>query len=126
MTIEQTPLDYIAEVEAWRVDMDRQMRAPAPWGWLAIVGMYPLDVGINTIGSAPDCAVLLPEGAAPEHLGYLDFDGQHGTLHVTADEVVTVDGIETRSAALRNHYEPGGMSVVRVREISFGVMQWAS
>jgi uncharacterized protein (DUF1684 family) len=127
MTTEQTAsIDYSAEVEAWRADMDRQMRAPDPWGWLAIVGMVPLDQGINTIGSAPDCAVLLPEGAAPEHLGYLDFDGQHGTLHVTTDEIVTVDGVETRSAALRNHYEPGGMSVVRVREISFGVMQWAS
>jgi uncharacterized protein (DUF1684 family) len=117
---------YTAEVEAWREDMDRQMRAPGPGGWLAIVGMYPLKQGINTIGSAPDSDVLLPVGAAPEQLGTVDFRGEHGTLHVTSDERVTVDEVETRDAALRNHYEPGGMSVVRVRDVRFGIMQWAS
>jgi uncharacterized protein (DUF1684 family) len=117
---------YIQQIEAWRTSMEAQMRAPGPWGWIAIVGMYPLRVGTNTIGSAADCDVLLPAGAAPEHLGTLEFDGQHGVLHITTDEVVTVDGAAARQAALRNHYEPGGMSVVRVREISFGVMQWAS
>ncbi|MBZ0285972.1 MAG: DUF1684 domain-containing protein, partial [Anaerolineae bacterium] len=117
---------YKVEIEIWRQNMDAQMRAPGPWGWLAIVGMYPLNPGENTVGSAPDSDVLLPPGAAPERLGVVDFDGAHGMLHVTTDELVFVDGVETRQAALRNHYEPGGMSVVRVREVSFGVMQWAS
>lgn len=118
--------DYIAQVEAWRQKMDAQMRAPGPGGWLAIVGMYPLNQGVNTIGSHPASDVLLPENAAPLHLGTLDFQDTHGTLHVTTDEEVTVDGLPVRTALLRNHYEPGGMSVVRVREVSFGVMQWAS
>jgi uncharacterized protein (DUF1684 family) len=117
---------YAAEVEARRQEMDRQMRAPGPWGWLAIVGMYPLKQGPNTVGSAPESDILLPAGAAPEQLGILDFQGETGTLHVTTDEVVTVDGVETRDVALRNHYAPGGMSVVAVREVSFGMMQWAS
>jgi uncharacterized protein (DUF1684 family) len=119
------PTAYQAEVEAWREDMDRQMRAPGPGGWLAIVGMYPLRQGSNTVGSAPDSDVLLPSGA-PERLGTVDFHDTRGTLHVTADEQVTVDDVPTRSAALRNHYEPGGMSVVRVRDVRFGIMQWAS
>ncbi len=125
-TIEHPSTNYITQVEAWRQDMDAQMRAPGPDGWLAIVGMYPLEPGENTIGSAPDSDVLLPTGAAPEHLGIVAFDGAHGTLHVTADEEVTVDGIATRSAMLRNHYEQGGMSIVQVRDVRFGVMQWAS
>lgn len=126
MITEQTLADYVAEVEAWRQDMDAQMRAPGPGGWLAIVGMYPLKQGINTIGSAPDSDVLLPEGAAPARLGVVDFQDTHGTLHVTADERVMVDDIEVQDVALRNHYEPGGMSVVQVREVHFGIMQWAS
>jgi uncharacterized protein (DUF1684 family) len=117
---------YRAEIETWRADMERQLRAPGPGGWLAIVGMYPLNVGINTIGSAPDSDVLLPAGRAPERLGVVDFDRQHGTLTVLCDERVTVDEAETRTARLRNHYEPGGMSVVRVRDVRFGIMQWAS
>lgn len=116
---------YNAQIEAWRQDMDAQMRAPDPWGWLAIVGMYPLQNGRNAIGSDPDNAVLLPEGC-PSHLGFVDFQDGHAVLHVTTDEIVTVDHVATRYAALRNHYEAGGMSVVRVGDASFGVMQWAS
>jgi uncharacterized protein len=88
--------------------------------------MYPLKLGENTVGSAPDSDVRLPAGAAPERLGIIRFQGDHGTLQVTCDEPVTVDGIETQTALLRNRYEPGDMSVVRVRQVSFGVMQWAS
>src|SRR5689334_18658552 len=122
----QPSRDYIAQIEAWRQDMDAQMRAPGPGGWLAIVGMYPLKEGENTIGSASDSDVLLPPNAAPDRLGIVDFDGQHGTLHVTTDETVTVDDVPTRTAKLRNHYEEGGMSLVRVGDVRFGIMQWAS
>ncbi|MBI1280602.1 MAG: DUF1684 domain-containing protein [Anaerolineaceae bacterium] len=124
--VEQTPADYIAEVEAWRRDMEQQIRAPGPGGWLAIVGMYPLNEGKNTIGSAADSDVLLPPNSAPERIGIVDFHDQHGTLHVTTDEVVTVDDVPVRSAQLRNYYEAGGMSVIRIRDIRFGIMQWAS
>jgi hypothetical protein len=121
-----TGSSYTQAIEEWRREMDAQLRAPGPWGWLAIVGMYPLKTGKNTIGSSPRCDVRLPEGKAPEQLGTLAFDGQHGKLKITAKEPVTVDGVEVRSAALRNHYEPGGMSVVKVRNLSFGIMRSAS
>ncbi len=124
--IEQTAADYVAEVEAWRHDMDEQLRAPGPGGWLAIVGMYPLNEGENTIGCAVGSDVLLPVGSAPEHVGIVDFHGEHGTLHVTTDEIVTVDDVPVHTAKLRNYYEPGGMSVIRIRDVRFGVMQWAS
>jgi uncharacterized protein len=116
---------YIASIETWRQDMDTQMRAPGPGGWLAIVGMYPLKEGINTVGSAPESDVLLPAGT-PARLGLVDFHDQHGTLTVTTDEMVTVDDMPTKYAKLRNYYEPGGMSVVKIQGVSFGIMQWAS
>jgi uncharacterized protein (DUF1684 family) len=126
----QSPAEYIAEVEAWRQDMEQQLRAPGPGGWLAIVGMYPLRTGNNTIGSAPDNDVLLPPGGAPERIGAIDFDGTHGKLQVTTDELVTVDDVQVLPGgsllSLRNYYEPGGMSVCRVRDVRFGIMQWAS
>ncbi len=117
--------DYTAQIETWRQEMDVQMQAPGPGGWLAIVGMYPLKEGINTLGSAPDSDVILPTHT-PKRLGTIDFHEQHGTLTVTTDDPVLVDGIETKQAKLRNHYEPGGMSVVQVQQVSFGIMQWAS
>ncbi len=125
MTDNNNYKDYIRGVEAWREDMDAQMRSPEPGGWLAIVGMYPLKQGLNTVGSASNSDVILPEGL-PEQLGAIDFQGTHGTLKVTTNELVTVDGLELKEAKLRNHYEAGGMSVVKIRGVSFGIMQWAS
>lgn len=120
-----TNSDYQAKVAAWRQGMDTQMRSPGPGGWLAIVGMYPLKQGANTIGSAVENDVLLPLDA-PEQLGVLEFQGVRGTLTVTTDELVTVDDVATKHTVLRNYYEPGGMSVVKVRDVCFGIMQWAS
>lgn len=118
--------DYEADVRQRRDEMERALRAPGPGGWLAIVGMYPLAQGENTVGAAPGSTVLLPAGAAPERLGVIDFADTQGTLRVATDEPVFVDEVETRHAVLRNHYAPGGMSVVRVRDVRFGIMQWAS
>jgi uncharacterized protein (DUF1684 family) len=114
--------DYIASIEAWRAEMEAQLRAPAPWGWLAFVGLYPLKKGKNSIGSHPRCDIPLPEGAAPERLGIVSLDGQQVHLQVNAQEIVTVDGAEVRRATLREHQAAGGMSVVRVRSISLGVL----
>ncbi len=117
---------YSKEIESWRQQMNDQMCSPEPWGWLAIVGMYPLKEGRNTIGSAQDSDILLPANQAPETLGYIDFQTPHGELFVTTNEKVSVDKLELKQVKLRNHYEAGGMSVVQVRDISFGIMQWAS
>ncbi len=102
------------------------MRLGEPWGWLAIVGMYPLKEGINTIGSATDSDILLPVGRAPKSLGFINFQEPHGELTVTSNEKVSIDKLELKQLKLRNHYAAGGMSVVQVRDISFGIMQWAS
>ncbi len=114
--------NYIQGVEAWRAEMDAQLRVPGPWGWLAVVGTFPLEKGINTIGSSRKCAIRLPK-TAPEGVGRIEFDGQHGKLQVTTRQPVFVDGVEVRTAQLRNHREKAGMSVVRVGNITFGIVE---
>ena len=102
------------------------MRDPAPVaGWQLWACIRSKKVKTR-LAAHPIVNVLLPLGSAPDRLGILDFHDQHGTLHVTTDEPVTVDDVPTRTAKLRNHYEFGGMSVVRVRDVRFGIMQWAS
>lgn len=118
--------NYVQQIEAWRTEVEEQLRAPGPWGWLAVVGMHPLKIGKNAIGSAPQCDILLPAGSAPEWLGTIEFDGQVCKLRVNVRENVMVDGVEVRVAALRHDYHPDGMSVVRVRNISFGIIQGAA
>ena len=106
--------------------MDHQMRAPGPGGWLAIVGMYPLRLGLNVVGSGDDCDVVLPAGSAPVRVGTVEFCDKQWILRVTTGEIVTVDQEPVQTAALRINYDDGGMSVVQVRGVSFGIQQWAS
>lgn len=118
--------EYKVRVEAWRTEMDRQMRSPGPGGWLAIVGMYPLRLGLNTVGSTDDCDVLLPAGSAPPRVGTVEFLDKQWVLVVTTDELVTVDQEPVHTSKLRTYNDVGGMSVVQVRQVSFGIQQWAS
>src|SRR4051794_19137539 len=64
------------DVLAWR--SGRLQRLTAPDSWLSLIGKHWLEPGLHTVGSAPECQVVLPGEHAPAHMG---------TLHVTADEV---------------------------------------
>jgi uncharacterized protein (DUF1684 family) len=66
MSIEQLE----REVLAWRAA--RVARLTAPDGWLSLVGKDWLAQGSQRIGSAPDAAVMLPAGKAPEQFGELE------------------------------------------------------
>ena len=122
----KNPTEYLVGIEAWRVEKDYQMRAPGPGGWLAIVGMYPLRMGVNIVGSAEHSDVLLPVGSAPSQIGTVDYLDKCWILRVTTNETVTVDQKPVRFAMLRTYGDIGGMSVVQVREVRFGIQQWAS
>jgi hypothetical protein len=82
---------YVAEVEAaWA---EREARLTADDGWLTLTGLYWLEPGPNTVGSSPDAAVLLPEGAAPGHVGVLELseDGRV-RLKPSPEGELTVNG----------------------------------
>ncbi len=122
----QAASEYVERIESWRTDMDYKLRAAGPGGWLAIVGMYPLRFGINTVGSADGSDVALPANSAPQRIGTIEFRDQQWVLVVTTDEVVTVDQEPVLAAKLRTYNDVGGMSVIQIREVSFGIQQWAS
>lgn len=56
---------YQREIDAWR--HARRERLLAPDGWLSLVGLPWLEPGANSIGSAPDNAVVV--ATLPPHLG---------------------------------------------------------
>jgi uncharacterized protein (DUF1684 family) len=60
------PADYRAEIEAWRAA--RLARLTAEDGWPSVVGLFWLEEGTNTFGSARDNAIVLPP-SAPSHMG---------------------------------------------------------
>ncbi len=80
-TTSQSHTDAIME---WRAD--RQTGLERSTGWLTLIGLYWLEEGDNSFGSAPASTVLFPEEYMP---------GQGGSFTLT-DSVVTIsvnDGV---------------------------------
>jgi len=81
---------YRADVEAWRAQ--RLARVRAEDGWLSVVGLFWLEEGDNSIGSAPGSRVLLPAPAAPERLGSIQLAGGRATLRAVPGADLTANG----------------------------------
>jgi uncharacterized protein (DUF1684 family) len=72
---------YSREIESWR--SDRVDRLTAEDGWLTLIGLYWLDEGKNTVGSASSNTVILPADASPPSAAAIFLSGQK--LRLAAD-----------------------------------------
>jgi uncharacterized protein (DUF1684 family) len=68
---------YLADLAAWRADLAERLRGP--YSWLALAGLFWLQEGENSLGSAPGSRVLLP-ARAPAQAGALTLAGGQVTL----------------------------------------------
>jgi uncharacterized protein (DUF1684 family) len=89
--------EYEKAVLKWRSEVDANLRREN--GWLALAGLFWLRKGTNTVGSDPECDIVLPK-RAPRNLGKFEFDGNNVTLSVETGQTVEVNGVETRTALL--------------------------
>lgn len=80
--------DYLPTLAAWRTDMSERLRAP--YGWLALTGLFWLEDGENSLGSAPDSAVRLP-ARAPAQLGNLHLANGQVSLHPAPGAALHID-----------------------------------
>lgn len=114
--------DYLAELDRWRQEKETVLSAPD--GWLSLVGLHWLNDGVNTIGADEDSDVSLPVNSIPHHLGIIELAGNHITLRTEADVTVTVDGVETREASLRDDSSTGGKpSQVQIGSVTFFIIE---
>jgi uncharacterized protein (DUF1684 family) len=74
---------YLEEIETWH--QGRIDRLTAPDGYLALVGLFPIDEGANRFGSAESNAMVFPEKAP----------GQMGTIYCKNDklEIAVMPGV---------------------------------
>ena len=102
---------YSAQIAHWR--QQRLQTLTAADGWLTLVGFDWLRPGKQTVGRAPDNAIVLPVG--PAHLGTITLaaDGRVW-LDLAADAGATVDGEAVHSALLRDDRD------VRPSAVRFG------
>ncbi len=109
---------YTTAIEAWRADQEARLRSDT--GWLTVIGLCWLEVGINTIGSDPAGAVVLPE-RLPAQLGVITLTEGTAVLSVTADADVLIDGVPSREAVL--HYEGEQITTVQIDGVTFFVIK---
>lgn len=74
----QTATDYVASIEQWRRQREASLRSED--GWLAVCGLFWLEEGENTVGSAPSSQVLLPPDAAPASAGAIRLTGDRAVF----------------------------------------------
>jgi uncharacterized protein len=69
---------YQSEIESWH--KERLAEVTSGHGWLNLIGLYWLEPGINTFGSAPDNKVIFPEGNVAPKAGYYRVNQQDITF----------------------------------------------
>ena len=106
---------YVKEIESWRSERVQQLTKPD--GWLTLIGLHFLKPGENTLGTAPDNAVVLAKG--PAHLGSVTL-GADGTVKVVFNPGTgaQVEGRDALAAVLHDD-KHGHPTMVSVGTVSF-------
>jgi len=114
------PGSYDEEILAWR--KSRLQDLTGEDGWLSLAGLFWLQPGNNTLGSAPSSAIILPSGKAPDHAGSIVVVG--GSVRVEAEPGagITSDGKPVTSLELRSD-EQGKPTVLKLGSLSFHVIK---
>jgi uncharacterized protein (DUF1684 family) len=114
------PQTYRDEIVAWRKTRDQRLRSPD--GWLALVGLFWLHQGQNTIGAGGSNDFALPPGSVPERTAKITVTGEHVLLTNLAGERLKVNGAEV-SAPVDLSYDEDKPDKVTVDRISFFVIK---
>ena len=112
--------DYHDRIEnAW---VEREARLVADDGWLSVVGLFWLAPGTQTIGSAPESDIQLPEGAPPA-VGALELTDAGDVVFSAEDRAdITVNGGPAEIGPLHSDAD-GDPDVVQAGRIIFYLIE---
>ena len=117
------PAEHARAVEAFVAARNAELRAPD--SWLSLIGLYWLEPGVTTVGSAPDNGIVLPEKAAPR-VGTLTVDSAAVRWRTEPGVVVTQDvdsALAVEEADLTADLGPGRSVVLRHGDLNWIVIQ---
>ena len=103
---------YVQQIEQWRAQREARLKSDS--GWLTVAGLFWLNDGDNTAGTAADCDVKLPPGSAPEHFGVFRLHGGKAGFRKTG---------ETAFKDLRTDADKDGPDVLTVNALTMFVIQ---
>jgi uncharacterized protein (DUF1684 family) len=91
---------YLEAHERWRAARVAELTGES--GWLTVVGLYWLEPGVNTFGSAPANRIVLLGAAVPPVAGRFDLGGDGAvTIRTGPESGVTVGGETVTERVLR-------------------------
>lgn len=111
---------YVRETEAWRGRREDLLKAED--GWLAVAGLFWLEEGTSTVGSAPGAVVRLPEDAPPR-AGLLERRGPRIVYRAEPGVPATSGGRAVAELVLRPDTAEGGPDRVTVGRFTFFVIE---
>jgi uncharacterized protein (DUF1684 family) len=112
---------YVQQMEQWRAL--REARLKSDGGWLTVAGLFWLNDGDNTAGSAADCDIKLPKGSVAAHIGTFRLHEGKVSLNVAEGAAVEVNGTPERTAELKSDSDKGGPDVVSVNALTMFVIR---
>ena len=104
--VEQAAVEDSGVVEAYRKSIlewrqEREDRLRSDTGWLTVAGLYWLEEGENTMGSAPESAIVLPP-SAPPNAGVMTYANGVATFRAAPGVEVTLEGKPVVEMQLRD------------------------
>lgn len=120
----QDPEDpYEAEIEAWR--KGRIDRLLADNGYLTITGLFWLDEGEHTFGSAEDNDLVFTSTSMPAHAGVFVHSGEGTTVRANPDVEILHEGEPVTEMRMVDDTQDG-TTVFTMDELSFVLIQRAN
>ena len=88
-TIAFSQSTYVTSVKKWRAEREDKLKADD--GWLTVAGLFWLKEGVNTFGTDPNLAIVLPSGSVPAKVGSLELHNGVVILRVSEGVAVNVN-----------------------------------
>ena len=112
----QTAAEYQQAMEQWH--SEREARLKGPDGWLNLAGLYWLEPGVNTIGSAANNDIVLNEELAAARLGAFMLEDGDVTFRAEPDTEILSGGEPVTELQLV-HDEAGEPTLLTHRSLGF-------
>ena len=108
--------DYSLAIAKWRAEREKELKGPD--GWLNLAGLYWLDAGNNSMGSAPGNDIVLADLPAAPRLGEFLVQGEDVVFRAEPGAEVFSNG--DRVTELRLVHDEAGRPTV----LTHGTLSW--
>lgn len=108
--------DYAQDMAQWRAEREEELKGPD--GWLNLAGLYWLDAGSTSMGSAPDNGIVLADLPAAPRLGEFLVEGEDVEFRVAPGARIFSNG--ELVTELRLVHDEAGRATV----LTHGTLAW--